>query len=187
MTKEQFIKRWKPSHMLIADIDALIAHEVAKVKEAKPQELKGNCSTFDMSKLVDQPQPDFNPIAEAYERGEKIRFKKWSKNEWIKKHSKTDVINEIGNILQNTFEFYIYPNAWEIYTELEQVTDQVTYQVADQVQNAKPFDKDRFERMFCAVVASGVKLDFEFCKRETTYFIQQLDAYNASKEGGNNE
>jgi hypothetical protein len=55
------------------------------------------------------------------------------------------------------------------------------------ISGKKPFDQDRFEAMFRAVIASGVKINFEFCKAETKYFITQLDAYYATKKGGNNE
>ena len=100
MTKENFITKWAFKYNVnyttnpyfIADLDAVIAHEVAKVKE--------------------QPQPD---------------------------------------------------------------------QVTDKVQNAKPFDKDRFERMFCAVVASEPHWTYKDCMIETEKLLTQLDAYYSSK------
>ena len=49
------------------------------------------------------------------------------------------------------------------------------------------FDRDRFERMFCAVVANG---GHELCHKEaielTEQALAELDAYYAKKEGGNN-
>lgn len=118
MTKEQFLNKWPYLNdtrdtinpYFIDDLEAVIAHEIAKVQEAKLEEPKGNCTTFDMSRLVDQVQPD--------------------------------------------------------------------------KQTAKPFDKDRFEAMFRAVVASGVQQNFECFKIDTTYFLQQLDAFYTEKEKG---
>lgn len=52
----------------------------------------------------------------------------------------------------------------------------------------KPFDKDRFERMFCAVVASGRTERWEQDFKFTEEAIAKLDAYYAEKEkGGNND
>lgn len=48
-------------------------------------------------------------------------------------------------------------------------------------QPAKPFDKERFEAMFRAVVASEAEIDFVFRRNETNYLLEQLDAYYASK------
>lgn len=53
-------------------------------------------------------------------------------------------------------------------------------------QPAKPFDKDRFERMFRAVVASGRTESWKEDFRNTEIALEKLDAYYASKEGGNN-
>lgn len=130
--------------------------------------------------LLDEPvrileQPALNPIEQAYERGEKIRRKDWNINSYTRKY-------DLSAKKQFTWHGErINPEEWELYTE-------PTEQPSSQAKLDNLFDKDRFEAMFRAVVASGEKLDFEYCKRETTYFIQQLDAYYASKEkGGNNE
>lgn len=52
-------------------------------------------------------------------------------------------------------------------------------------QDAPKFDKERFERMFCAVVASR-EYSLNLIKL-TELHIARLDAYYASKEGGENE
>lgn len=120
-----------------------------------------------------QPQPAHNPIAEAYERGEKIRKKNWGKGLWIKKHSNNESMQENGRVVFSSyFNFNEYPEKWGIYTEPTE-------------QPAKPFDRERFERIYLAVVAGGQHID-DLMTTENT--IKLLDAYYAEKEkGGNNE
>lgn len=165
MTKQEFIKRWKPSHMVITDLEAVIANEISKAQEAQPQE-----------------QPALYPIAEAYERGEKVRRKKWEKHEWFKKHTDTHIIDNNRNVFAKPMwdinSMKDKPQDWEIYTEPAE-------QPSSQAKLDNSFDKERFERMFCAVVASGEYKGKEFDK--TAESLAQLDAYYASKEkGGNN-
>lgn len=162
MTKEQFLNKWRfgSNPLFEADIEALIANEIAKVQEAKPEDTK--------------PQPALNPIEQAYERGEKIRHKNWLNGDWIQKHNETKTIDNNGYLNSVfTFGFIQDPEKWELYTEPTE-------------QPAKQFDRDRFEAMFRAVVmGSGNPFTGdEFSLTE--YIITKLDAYYASKEGGNN-
>lgn len=167
MTKENFLNKWAyvynvndtTNPYFIADLEAVIAHEIEKAK--------------------DEPQPALNPIEQAYERGEKIRQKNWLKNAWIQKLSKTESTSDTLTTFSNNWDFITHPENWELYTEPKQV--------AEPTEQPKPFDKERFEAMFRAVVASGVQQNFECFKIDTTYFLQQLDAYYATKEGGNND
>jgi len=129
-------------------------------------------------KPTEQPQPELNEIERAYEDGKKIRRKDWQKGHWIKKHSDTEAIDEPKNIYDVTnWAFRTHPENWEIYTE-------PTVQPSSQVILDNSFDRERFEAMFRAVVASN-RTDNEFI--ETEEILQQLDAYYASKEGGVNE
>jgi len=156
-------------------------------------------------------QPEPNPIAEAYERGEKIRLKDWRKSSYIKKQSKKQFIDERGSTLyhHNILGFDTHPEKWELYTESEQVakpepqviTDLLEIAISDVFdsfkkieetkkqmeqekiqhdaeQPSKPFDRERFERMFRAVIETH---------EATMNALKQLDAYYATKEGGNNE
>jgi hypothetical protein len=168
MTKEQFLIKWPYLNEIrdtinpyfIEDIDAVIAYEIEKAKV--------------------KPAP--NPITEAYERGEKIRFKDWHTSSWITKHSYTHSIDESGTVYKNDsihFNFDEQPSEWELYTEAE--AEQVT-------EPAKPkFDQDRFEAMFRAVVASGLNARYEDDLEYTKEALTKLDAYYATKKGGNNE
>lgn len=58
------------------------------------------------------------------------------------------------------------------------VLDEPTEKTSSQVKHDNSFDRDRFERVFCAVVASN-RSDNEFI--ETEQIIQQLDAFYAEK------
>lgn len=165
--------------MVITDLDAVIKREIEmaiqQTTAMQPEELKSNCSTFDGSRLIDQEQPELNPIEQAYERGEKIRKKIWAEREWVKKVDKTHWKSEDGVIALSTFfsdDFKTYPNKWEIYQE----------------QPAKQFDRDRFERMFCSVVANGGhELDCKEAINLTQVALSELDAFyiNQEKEGTN--
>ena len=163
MTKEQFLDKWRfgSNPLFEADLEAVIATEIAKAKV----------------------QPALNPIEQAYERGEKIRCNYWGKDEWIKKHSKTESITECNKIYKNLeidFDFATHPEKWELYTE-------PTEQPSSQAKLDNSFDKERFEAMFRAVVANGGhELDHKQAIELTEEALKQLDAYYASKEGGNN-
>lgn len=170
MTKEQFAEKWGwniVNNAILSDLDAVIATEIAKAQEVKLEDA--------------QPQPALNPIEQAYERGEKIRKKNWENQSWYKKYDENNVITNRGNVYAiSMFDFNSIknePDLWELYTEPEQVAEPAK-------QPAKPFDLDRFERMFCTVVASG---QWENCEiGHTEFLIEKLDAYYATKEGGNN-
>ncbi len=212
MTKELLFSKWHIDIYLKADIEAVIATEIEKAKDQPQPSDKVQISkhtlvevnrafravkqdrnsyihkvfsddgVFDAMEeirkmfdnyFVEQPQeqPALNPIAQAYEDGKKIRSKRWSNYEWIKKHSKVESITDAGAICKNDWDFYSVPEKWELYTEPTE-------------QPAKPFDKDRFEAMFRAVVASG-SYNGKFLSK-TKLFLEELDAYYASKEGGAN-
>lgn len=70
---------------------------------------------------------------------------------------------------------------WQEYDTL----DLSEWQPVGTDQVAPKFDKERFEAMFRAVVASGGF--YEDSIKATEHFISKLDAYYASKKGGNNE
>jgi hypothetical protein len=143
---------------MIIDLDAVIAYEIEKAKG--------------------QPAP--NPIREAYDAYKPIRDKDWIKGDWIKKQSDTHSICNKGMLYENDdLDFDTIPEGWEIYTEAE--AEQVTAP-------AKPkFDQDRFERMFRAVVASGRTESYDQDFLATNICLEKLDAFYASKKGGNNE
>jgi hypothetical protein len=162
MTKEQFLIKWpylNPTRdtinpYFIDDLDAVIAHEIAKAKG--------------------QPAP--NPIREAYDAYKPIRAKDWRKGDWIKKHTETESIDESGKTWTCSFSFDKHPEKWEIYTEAE--AEKVTAP-------AKPkFDKDRFERVFCALLVGDVYVN---ALKGTEDVLKQLDAYYATKKGGSND
>ena len=156
MTKEIFLTKWVTDSAMVVDLEAVIAKEVAKAWELEP--------------VQGIPQPALNPIEEAYERGEKIRRKDWNINSYTRKY-------DLSAKKQFTWHGErINPEDWELYTEPDQVTDHE--------QPAKPFDKDRFERMFCAVLVGDV---YENAIKATEDILAKLDAYYASKEGGANE
>jgi hypothetical protein len=167
MTKEQFLIKWPYLNEIrdtinpyfIEDIDAVIAYEIEKAKgEVKPAP---------------------NPIREAYDNFQPIRFKGWLKYEWVKKHSELESITDVGNISDYEWNFDTKPEDWEIYTEAE--AEQVTAP-------AKPkFDQDRFERMFRAVVASGRTESYDQDFLATNICLEKLDAYYATKKGGSND
>jgi len=211
------------SRPLKNDIDAVIEYEIAKSKEPQPAPnpiaeayerwekinkktwekglwikkhsnnesmQEDGCVVFssyfnfneypELWELYTEPakQPEPNPIAEAYERGEKIRLKDWRKSSYIKKQSKKQFIDERGSTLyhHNILGFDTHPEKWELYTEPEQPVE--TEKPSSQVKLDNSFDKERFEAMFRAVIET----------LEATMNAQkQLDAYYASKEGGNNE
>lgn len=182
MDKENFINKWASVYNVndttnpyfIADLEAVIKREIEMATQQttamQPENLKGNCSTFDGSRLVDQEQPALNPIAEAYERGEKIRKKRWAIREWVKKFDEIHWKSEDGVIALSTFfsdDFKTYPNKWEIYQE----------------QPAKQFDNERFERMFLAVVANG-DVESSMFFECTKSLIRQLDAFYINQEKG---
>ena len=124
-------------------------------------------------------EPELNPIERAYNEGKKIRHKNWLNGDWIKKHKETKTIDNYGNINSVfPFAFIQYPEKWEIYEPELAPTEPSSQVILD-----NSFDRERFERMFCAVVASN-RSDNEFI--ETEVILEQLDAYYASKEGGNN-
>ena len=160
MTKQEFIKRWKPSHILIADLDAVITTEIEKAKV----------------------QPALNPIEQAFERGEKIRKKNWGNQSWYKKYDEKYVITNCGNVyaifLIDFNSIKKEPEKWELYTE---PTEQPA-QPSSQAKLDNSFDRDRFEAMFRAVVASEAEIDFVFRRNETNYLLEQLDAYYATKD-----
>lgn len=145
--------------------------------------------------LLDEPvripepeQTAVNPIAEAYYACKPIRYIDWDTTSWIKKHCEGYSIDERGKVYKNDsiqFSFDESPQQWEIYTEPDQVTDQEPDQVAEptkqpssQVKLDNSFDRERFEAMFRAVVETH---------EATMNALKQLDAYYASKEGGENE
>jgi hypothetical protein len=68
--------------------------------------------------------------------------------------------------------------------EIEKAKGQpvVTDQVTDQ--DAPKFDQDRFERVFCALLVGDVYMN---AIKGTEDVLSQLDAYYATKKGGNNE
>jgi len=206
MTKEQFLDKWKIKNIdCIADIDAVIATEIAKVQLEKQNAMVQEKQLRELFKYIEsnwdvcvsqmdktdikrifgdvlcenimndtlhkvKAEPALNPIADAYEMGEKIRYNYWRKNSWIKKHSDSKVINQNGVIAESRlFDFIVNPEKWELHPE-----------------PAKPFDKDRFERMFRAVVASGRTESYEQDFLATNICLEKLDAYYATKEGGNN-
>ena len=149
MTKQELMQKWGDlSRPLKNDIDAVIAHEIAKMQE--------------------KPQPELNPIVEAYERGEKIRKKTWEKDAWIQKHTEIMAIHDDACLRKKVwYNFDTYPNLWELYTE-------PTEQVAEP---AKQFDRDRCERLFCAVVASGHNDDFDADLNDAKYLLEKLNSY----------
>ena len=119
-----------------------------------------------------------NKIIQAYEMGLRIRYKDWDINFWIKKQSETNAIDEIGQLWGNNWGFDRNPEKWEIYTEAE--AEQVT-------EPAKPkFDQERFEAMFRAVVASGRTESSEHDFLATKIYLNKLDAFYATKKGGEN-
>jgi hypothetical protein len=155
MTKEQLYVIWTLLPELKADIDAVIAYEIAKAKGVE--------------------KPALNPIEQAYEQWLKVRPKKWDKGHWIKKYDNLHWIHSNGVMQVKIISLFENPHDWELYTEAE----------AEKPAPAKPkFDQERFEAMFRAVVASG-RTDNEFI--ETEEILEQLDAYYASKKGGENE
>lgn len=220
MTKEQFCAKWEYSRYWKADLEAVIATEIAKV-----QEVKAELAT--------------NPISEAYEQGLKIRRKNWDKNAWIQKLSETESTSDTLTTFANNWDFEYFPDKWELYTEpveqpkpnvLNEQFSEVHHKIVDglgtilsslgansgimsivmswgdtqdsvstlQMLNdyiekyidkkpANPFNKDRFEAMFRAVVASGKTESWKEDFRNTEIALEKLDAYYASKEGGNNE
>ena len=128
--------------------------------------------------LFTKPQPAPNPIREAYDAYKPIRYKNWDSDVWIMKYSETESINEIGHIYGANFNFDTHPEKWELYTEPE--AEQVT-------EPAKPkFDQDRFEAMFRAVVASGELDSMTGEIEQTEYYLEKLDAFYATKKGGEN-
>ena len=59
-----------------------------------------------------------NKIRQAYEQGLRIRTKEWKNPYWIKKHSETHSIDEIGDFWTSDYwDFETNPNNWEIYHE----------------------------------------------------------------------
>jgi hypothetical protein len=128
-----------------------------------------------------QPQPTLNPILEAYEQGDRIRHRNWGINKWIKKHS--DILSATTDSWfdkKSFWDFDTNPKEWEIWhedVEPEQVTEP-----------AKPkFDQERFEAMFRAVVQSGTNTDIDYNILVTKNTLKQLDAYYATKKGGEND
>jgi len=140
MTKENFINKWAyvynvKNPYFIADLEAVIATEIAKVKEP-------------------QPEPKY-PIG-GYAPG----------------HYTCRCANCKIEFMGDKRAVQCEPCAVKT---MSQPTEQP----------AKPFDKERFEAMFRAVVASGVSNN-EFITTEE--ILEELDAYYATKEKGcNNE
>jgi len=123
MTKEQFLRKWKsPSRIndvinpiMIIDLEAVIAYEIAKAKG--------------------EEKPALNPIEQAYEQWLKVRPKKWDKGHWIKKYDNLHWIHSNGVMQVKIISLFENPHDWELYTEAE----------AEKPAPAKPkFDQDRF-------------------------------------------
>jgi hypothetical protein len=223
MTKEQLYVIWTLLPELKADIDAVIAYEIAKAKGVE--------------------KPALNPIEQAYEQWLKVRPKKWDKGHWIKKYDNLHWIHSNGVMQVKIISLFENPHDWELYTEAEaeQVTDQpappMTYKEAvnliilnrlthkwagndswfacaycgkiiqfcdengqDMIEvkfdeldltewypYTKPFDQDRFERLFRAVVIASPHDTYDRCMEITNGVIKQLDDFYATKKGGNNE
>ena len=132
---------------------------------------------------TEQPQPELNEIEQAYERGEKIRHKRWIKGEWLKKYTQISSIDSYGRIDELfTTRLIETPSDWELYTEPEVAHKQSSSQA--KLDNS--FDRERFERVFCAVTISLPKETWDYTIQATQRGIDKLDAYYASKKGGNN-
>ena len=58
-----------------------------------------------------------NKIQQAYEQGLRVRCSYWIKKCWIKKHSETGTIDEVGCISDINWNFKTNQNNWEIYHE----------------------------------------------------------------------
>lgn len=161
MTKEQFLDKWRfgSNPPFESDLEAVIATEIEKAKV----------------------QPALNPIEQAFERGEKIRKKNWGNQSWYKKYDEKYVITNCGNVyaifLIDFNSIKKEPEKWELYTE---PTEQ-TAQPSSQAKLDNSFDRNRFEAMFRAVVASGEYMNIVEEIEQAEIYLQKLDAYYATK------
>jgi len=81
-----------------------------------------------------------NKIQQAYEKGVMVRRSHWAKKSWVKKHSDTESIDEMGKIWNNDWNFIKYPEYWEIWHEdqpKQTVIQTTIVQVEDLLQNLK--------------------------------------------------
>lgn len=60
-----------------------------------------------------------NKIRQAYEQGLRIREEGWYKTFWIKKHTDTHSIDEMGKLLISDWDLDTKPEEWEIWHEDE--------------------------------------------------------------------
>ena len=79
-----------------------------------------------------------NSIRQAYEQGLKIRYKYcWGKDEWIKKHSDIESIDEKGKIHLNLsidFDFDKKPQDWVIWDDKFDIKQAIQYHI-NSIQN----------------------------------------------------
>jgi hypothetical protein len=69
--------------------------------------------------------------------------------------------------------------------EIEKAKGEAKPEAEQVTEPAKPkFDQDRFERVFCALLVGDVYVN---ALKGTEDVLKQLDAYYATKKGGNNE
>lgn len=123
-------------------------------------------------------EPELNEIEREFHDYKPIRLKIWGANDWIKKHSNSQIITNLNNIYDiDEYEFYFNsmkntPEEWELYEPKVALTEPSSQAILD-----NSFDRERFERMFCAVVASGHNDNFEADLIDAKYLYEQLELY----------
>jgi len=174
MDKEQFLNKWGWS--TLKDINALIEHEIAKAKEQP--------TAMPIQPIhTEQPQPELcESDAIDYILTNKLNWKKLGDNRMFAiGFARTGAsfrvsFVEYHHVLSGNREVIIHKidlSEWQpVDTSIKQTA-----------QNTKPFDRDRFEAMFRAVVANGDVESNKFfeCTKD---LINQLDAYYINQEKG---
>lgn len=103
----------------------MTAHEfITKWQNKLPQTFRSEFELdfVGLDKPASQPKPlPVNPIAEAHDKGERIRHKNWDKGAWIKKFSDTQAKDDKGNLINSVWmlNFWKKPEEWELYTEIQ--------------------------------------------------------------------
>lgn len=122
MTHHEFITKWKvylPYH-LVGEFEL----DFVGLDKVEPQP---------------EPQP-FNTIAEAYERGDRVRKKSWVSYCYVQKYNKTESIDETGQICGGNFTFDTSPEDWELFTEPDAETQEKIEGIERHIEkHAKPW------------------------------------------------
>lgn len=182
MNKQEFLFKWCSDSnydKMRIDLESVIFNEIAKTKAQLTKQ-----SESSLEKLKEMHK---YKIINALNNGNKIVWESpystqriWTLripgDKWVDELGASGPINDL---IKSIDEF---SENWELYEPEKAPTEPNSQVILD-----NSFDRERFERMFCAVVASGRTERWEEDFKFTEEALAKLDAYNESKQkGGNN-